>query len=111
MQTESSPIPISPDFEDTMDICKTVLTIVFEGNTAKLSVPYGQGLNVVARVRTYISRQRKRLDELGRPRKYFRLCTKVEKDSMTEHVLFWKEISDSHVLNDIFDEVLAKQNG
>lgn len=108
-------IRVEPDIADTDDIIAKVLVVVLGGdgtNRVSFLVPAGTGENVCARVRTAISRLRKRLSERKRNPKRFILHSSIHPEThegrRMDCIVMWKHHSDSTILLEAAEELMAR---
>ena len=108
-------IRVTPNLDDTEQVCAAILRPIKADASARvmLNVPAGSANKLIARVRVYLSRRRKEMDQAGQRRVHFRLRTAVHPETLdgkrTQCITFWKEYTDLHFMNEIYDQVSAAQ--
>lgn len=106
-------IRLTPNLSDTEELLGQILTHVIPDPMARVSflVPAGQGFNVCARIRTMISRKRKKISNEGKRPKRFQLNSSVHPEThegmRMECVVIWQRINDSHGMLETVEEMLA----
>lgn len=101
-----------PALDDTRQLLVQVLGHVQAGSRVAFLVDAGKGRDVVARLRTMISRQRGRLVAHGRRPKRFTLHSSIHPETHQgkrhDCIVLWKTVGDSHMLTETLEDILAK---
>lgn len=106
-------IRISPNLLDTNAMLGEILThILADGTRVAFTVPSGQAQDVLARIRTMISRKRKMLESRGKKPKRFQLRStthhETSEDGMRmECIVLWKQVDESHKMTEMLEDLLV----
>lgn len=103
---------IEPDLTNTEDLLGKILThIVEDGVRVMFLVPAGESFNVLARIRTMISRKRSSLQRRGVKPRHFRLHSSVHRETHDgiryDAIVVWKQTSDSNMMLEHLEDLLA----
>jgi hypothetical protein len=107
-------IRINPDLNNTEEVLTELLKGIMSGdgnNRVMLLVPANGAFHMCARIRTQISRKRKKLEKKGVKPKRFTLRSTVHPETHNgirhDCIVFWREINDSHTLTEILEDLLS----
>jgi stalled ribosome rescue protein Dom34 len=103
---------ITPDLDNTQELATQIMALVMtEGNRVTFLVPPSQGVNIIARVRTKLSRKRRELAARGKRFKRFKLRATVhphtEAGVRYDSLVFWVERSEFHQMTEELEDLLS----
>jgi len=102
----------NPPLDDTNKLLGEILKVVLgDDSRVMFLVPYGQGENVVARLRVMISRKRNELQRKGKRVKQFRLRDTVHPEThggkRMDAVVIWRDITTQHQMKEELERMLS----
>lgn len=101
----------NPPLDDTTKLVEVIMTNAADNNRVLFLVPAGQAGNVLARIRTMISRKRKALEQRGKKIKRFTLNSTVHRETHEgiryDAIIMWRTVSDSHIMMETLEDLLS----
>lgn len=102
---------INPPLDNTEALVGELLTHVLEGERVAFLVPAGTAFHIMARVRTMISRRRRRVLEANRKPKRFTLhhtChAETHNGLRMDCIVVWKHVGESHMLTETLEDLIS----
>lgn len=104
-------VRIEPNLSDTEKLVETILMEVLVGNRCAFLVPAGGAFHVTARIRTMISRNRKKMLAKGRQPLRFTLMSTVHPETHEgvrfDCIIMWKHVTIVHEMASELEDMLA----
>lgn len=102
---------IEPNLSNTDKLLEQILVPAMQGERVSFLVPAGHALNVMARVRTMISRKRQKMKQRGKNLKHFRLNSTFHAETHSgvrmDCIIVWREVKESHMLAEVLEDLLT----
>lgn len=104
-------VRITPDLSKTEAMLTDILTIIMSGERAAFLVPAGAGELILARIRTMISRKRRRLKSMGKKVKHFTLQSSIHPEThdgkRMDCIIVWRQVTVTHAMSEQLEDLLA----
>jgi len=104
-------VRIHPELSNTEALLTDILTVIMNDQRCSFLVPQGGGQLILARVRTMISRKRKRLRSMGKKVKYFMLQASIHPEThdgkRMDCVIIWRQVNTTHMMSEQLEDLLA----
>lgn len=105
-------IRIEPDLASTKDVVGKILAHILVGETrVAFLVPAGEAEDMLARIRTMISRKRKVVESAGKRAKIFRLHSSIHRETYDgkryDCIICWRLTNESHRMAEDLEDILA----
>jgi hypothetical protein len=104
-------VRITPPLDKTEAMLTDILTVIMSGDRAAFIVPSGAGELILARIRTMISRKRRRLKSMGKKVKYFTLQASIHPEThdgkRMDCIIVWRQVTVTHSMSEQLEDLLA----
>lgn len=102
---------IDPNLDNTERLLEQILPGILTDQRVGFLVPAGESGNVLARIRTMISRKRKKLLTNGVKPKRFELRSSVHPETHAgfrmECIVLWRHVGESHMMSETLEDLLT----
>lgn len=103
---------ITVDLTDTDKMVGEILLHTMDGKRVCFLVPAGASYHTCARIRTLISRMRKRLEQNGKRPKRFTLRSSTHSEThggiRQDCIVMWQETAEHHLMTEKLEDLLAQ---
>lgn len=105
---------VEPDLSDTGKLIAAILPIALQGERVAFYVDAGTAGNVLARIRTMLSRHRTNMRNRGRKVKEFMLRSSVHPETVNgsrkDCIIVWTMIHENHMMTELFDDMMSRES-